>query len=955
MLVAAMPRRDCTGDETSAAEVDTIVESETAGLEVDDDEGGLCPGARLGRYVVLEEIGAGGMGLVFSAHDPELDRKVALKLLQPRLRERKRKRTRSRLLEEAQALAKLAHPNVITVYDVGTLGDRVFVAMELVEGDTLAAWLEERPRTWSEVLEVFIPAGRGLSAAHAAELVHRDFKPENVLIGRDGRVRVMDFGLARPVSARTPPLPDEPPETMKEPGSSIERQEVHDVEDPMLTQTGSIMGTPAYMAPEQHVGRPTDHRSDQYSFSIALYQGLYGERPFDERTASELARQKLDGHIEDPPAGVQVPAWVRRIVLRGLSADPQERYGSMDAMLDELIDDPRVKRRKVLTAGGTIGLIAGGVLGIYHLRDHRPDVCGDSPDVFASVWNDARKAEAEAGIEKIDGAHVSLTWQKAAATMDAYGEAWIEMHRQACEATHIRGEQSTRLLELRNDCLRERLDEIDALAGLFAEADAEIAARAAHASLSISPLSDCADSETLAAAVDPPDDGATRQAVAELRRQLARVKALDDVGKRSKAVALADASLTAARELDYGPLVAEARYRLGQVQGHKGDSEQAEDNLSESAWLGASVRHDAIAAAAASELVGVVGRTMGRHEEGLAWGRHAEAALERIGMGGARKARLFHDIGVIHDVSGEHDKGSASLEQARELYEDVPFSDLARVELLRDLGHVRLHQGRTEEAIATFEQAEQEAAQMLGTAHPEVALAIAGLARAADREDDHRTARARYHEAIAIVETALGPEAMELVPLHDQLADSCARHGAFDEAIEHEKKAYQVLVDALGDHPRVATALYGLGNTLIDAGHLDEARRRHERALTMWEKTRGQDHPDVAFALTALGQLDLDTEQVTRAVERLERALELRGGRGLDPRLLAHTQFALARALQAAGGDHPRARELATRARDTFRRAESPDPRAAAEIDAWLGSTPLAPSSGEPGQHPNAG
>jgi eukaryotic-like serine/threonine-protein kinase len=925
--------------DTAALEADTIVERPGAGSEAAADDEALTPGTRLGRYVVLEEIGAGGMGLVYSAYDPELNRKVALKLLRPRHREKKR--TRSRLLQEAQALAKLAHPNVITVYDVGTLGDRVFVAMELVEGDTLKGWLDETKRKWDEVLSVFIPAGRGLSAAHAANLIHRDFKPDNVLIGRDGRVRVMDFGLARPARTDhdTGSSLDEPAARSIDLQSSLDPLEANDVEDPMLTQTGSIMGTPAFMAPEQHLGKVTDHRSDQYSFCVALYGALYGQRPFAGTDAGSLARAKADGRVAEPPPGVRVPAWVRRIVVRGLSPNPADRYPAMDELLDALADDPRIKRRKILTAGGTIVAMLGGVLGVQYVRSQQPSVCQGSPEVFATVWDDERKAAAAAGVLAIDRDHVRSSWTVAAATIDAYGEAWAQMHREACEATHVRGEQSTRLLELRNSCLQERLDEVDALASLFADADARTATRATDAALGIAPLSSCADSEALAAAVDPPELESTKTAVADLRRDLARAKALESVGKLGEAIEIAERAFEAAGELDYPPVVAEARYRLGRAQGMKGDAEQAEENLSESNWLGSSVKHDAIAAAAASSLVHVVGRTMGRHDEGLAWARHAEAHIKRIGIGGIQEARLRHDIGVIHGAADEHANAHEALQQARDLYDKVPFTELARIELLRDVADVRLREGKVDVAIASFEQAKKATTELLGAAHPHVALAIAGLGRVADHQGDPTSARERYYEALAIVTKALGEDAMELVPLHEQLCASYARHRTWDEAIEHSTRAYRLLLDGMGDHPRVAEALHALGKLMVDAGRPDDARRQHEHALAMWEKTRGDDHPDVAYALTSLGLLDLQADAPQTAVERLERALKLRGGRGLDPRLLAQTQFALAQALHGTGGDHPRARELATKARDTLQKGKSPDPAGAAEVDAWLQQT----------------
>ncbi|MFY0533529.1 serine/threonine-protein kinase [Nannocystis pusilla] len=252
----------------------------------------LQPGARLGRYVVMSLLGAGGMGVVYAAHDPELGRPVALKLLRPHPAGPRRE-LEDRLRREAQAMARLSHPNVAAVHDVGQIGGRIFIAMELIRGQTLAAWLRAAPRARRDVLARFLLAGRGLAAAHAAGLVHRDFKPENVLVGDDGQVRVVDFGLARASG-------DEPLSITAQSGPGSEQ-----LAD--LTATGAVLGTPIYMAPEQHEGRPAEARSDQFSFCVALYTALYGQRPFAGDTVESLALAVRDGRLSPRPAAHACP------------------------------------------------------------------------------------------------------------------------------------------------------------------------------------------------------------------------------------------------------------------------------------------------------------------------------------------------------------------------------------------------------------------------------------------------------------------------------------------------------------------------------------------------------------------------------------------------------------------------------------------------------------------------
>lgn len=264
----------------------------------------LGPGHRVGRYEIERELGRGGMGVVYQARDVTLDRRVALKLLHARRDEA----AQARLLREAQVMAKLAHPNVVPVFELGELRGDVFLVMELVAGTTLDAWLKASKHSQREILARFVEAGRGLAAAHAAGVVHRDFKPANVLVGADGRVRVTDFGLSRPGPAvALPPL-----------GS------------PLVTREGTVIGTLAYMAPEQLDGSAATEASDQFAFCMALAEALSGVRPFDGANWSTLAVS----HSGRPALKSAIPARLRSVLRRGLEKDPSRRYASMTALLN---------------------------------------------------------------------------------------------------------------------------------------------------------------------------------------------------------------------------------------------------------------------------------------------------------------------------------------------------------------------------------------------------------------------------------------------------------------------------------------------------------------------------------------------------------------------------------------------------------------------------------------------
>lgn|GEM_PF-703237 len=302
---------------------------------------------KVGRYEILSPIGAGGMGVVYAAHDPQLDRRVALKMLRPSgLPGVSPQQLRDRILREGRAMALLSHPNVLAVHDVGEFQDQVFVAMELVEGGSVTSWLRGRSRSWKEVLDVFLAAGRGLSAAHAKGLVHRDFKPDNILFGSDGRVRVTDFGVAQLTA-----FPGSEPLTAGTPEAG----------SPTVSLCSSaLVGSPAYMAPEQMRGEQADVRADLFSFCVSLYEALYGERPFAGETVADLQRAVSESEVRPPPGGSRVPAWIRRALLRGLRAEPGERPQRMEALLASL-SRPR-HRWPPLAVGPTLALLAGIVV-----------------------------------------------------------------------------------------------------------------------------------------------------------------------------------------------------------------------------------------------------------------------------------------------------------------------------------------------------------------------------------------------------------------------------------------------------------------------------------------------------------------------------------------------------------------------------------------------------------------
>ncbi|MCE9580336.1 MAG: serine/threonine protein kinase, partial [Deltaproteobacteria bacterium] len=360
----------------------------------------MGPGGMIGRYLLLEPLGKGGMGLVYKAYDPHLDRKLAIKLL--RDHQRQDAHRRDRLLREAQALAQLSHPNVIAVHDVGVHEGTVFMAMELVDGETLRAWLASAPRSPAEILRVMIAVGVGLAAAHRAGLIHRDIKPSNIMVGADGRVRVLDFGLARhgdetplgpaPGPETTPPADD--PALADTPGDSVRSLRL--LESP-LTELGQVVGTPRYMAPEQHAGDAVDARADQFSFCVCLYEALCGGLPYTATHAAERRAQIASGARAQAAREAALRPRLRDAIVRGLAVRPEDRWPSMEALLDELRREPQARRaRLVIAIAATVGAGAIAAIALWPAAPAPPPVCGDAAARVADVWSPARRPQLAA-------------------------------------------------------------------------------------------------------------------------------------------------------------------------------------------------------------------------------------------------------------------------------------------------------------------------------------------------------------------------------------------------------------------------------------------------------------------------------------------------------------------------------------------------------------------------------
>ncbi|MEE9385210.1 MAG: serine/threonine-protein kinase [Nannocystaceae bacterium] len=668
-------------------------------------------GESLGRYVVLGLLGKGGMGMVYAAYDPELDRKVALKLLisgdspLPVDTGSDTSCQRVRLIREAQALAKLSHPNVISVYDTGTVDGRVFMAMEYVEGVTLREWGAETHRNWREVLAMYDKAGEGLAAAHAAGLTHRDFKPGNVMVGESGGVYVLDFGLVhdRPAAPTQPwppacdgdlTIPDPPtlPDgglgpanaamentadvTVAHPGANagpppsvtgLSGRSGHSSE---LTEFGSAMGTPAYMPPEQYEGTATHARSDQFSFCVALYESLYGERPFKGPSFDDLHRATLRGVIADPEDTCGVPNWVRSIVLKGLATDPTQRHANMPELLERLRRDPVQRRRQVAATLLGLGVLVTGVWAYLASQAAPPTVCGRGKDQVAQVWNQGAEQEGRVAFIATGLAYAASAHAGASEILAQYADDWSVMHRQTCEATRVWGEQSEALLDRRMSCLRRRIDALRGLVSVFRQADPGTVTRATNTAMSLPDLSGCEDTEALLARIALPEAAEARERVTQLQARHAELTQLVNSVQLDDARPKVHELIQDAEEVRYRPILAEAHGLLAILESMAGDTKLAIPASRTAMYIAEAVGSYEVAAHASLNLMWNDVYMSRNFDKAADYQSHSEALLERAGEPPLLVARMYRVQAAVLEPQGRSDEREVFARKELEIYRE---------------------------------------------------------------------------------------------------------------------------------------------------------------------------------------------------------------------------------------------------------------------------------------------
>lgn len=876
-------RRDSTGAEAASTVVVSVTDpgSRSAAAAPDPFDSGDADR----RYEIIEEVGQGGMGIVYAAQDRVLGRRVALKLLRLDVGGRENETmARARMLKEAQALARLNHPNVVTVHDAGVLpSGAVFVAMELVTGTTLRRWLET-DRDWRVTIATFVAAGRGLQAAHAKGIVHRDFKLENVLIDVSGHVLVTDFGLARAFG--------EPGEDER---ASAARLTVRGAAtDLSITRSGWVMGTPGYMAPEQHTGAPNDARTDQFAFCVALCEALYGKRPFEGSSPEVLANNVVAGHITQPsPKPGGPPLRVFEILRKGLQPAVEERYSTMEELLErlqEVMAPPRWPRWLV----GTV--VLGAAAGLAWSALDRRTPCRDLDVPAIRVWNDEVETRIGAAFAEI-GPAGHEAWMRVEPELDAWVRAWSAARADACEATRVRGEQSDRLLELRMRCLDDRLHSLETYLEILGAADDVIVAHAVVSARSLVAVEDCSDVDRLESAVPIPEQGELAEAVEALRGELRRVRATSDTGRYEDALAMAKIAVERAEGLGFEPLVAEAKVELGLLLATDAQSEPAEDALDEAMTRALACGHDRVLARAAVGLLQVVAHQPERDGEATRVAALADAALQRSGNPLELRSRWLQAQGQRAKEAARWEEAETHLRALLELHRAEPAMGTGLVLGLNEMGDLRRRRGEHEEAVALFEEALGGRRELLGHHHPDVARDLNNLALALEGMGRADEALARLEEALTALRTGYSGEHPDVARVHNNVGMVLSSMGRLDEAIEHLHEALRIKRERLGEGaPALGSTLANLAVLELRRGALTDATERFEEALDAYIRGVGEDHPIVVRIRGSLALLWLARGDEDRALAEIETALATKAGTDpteSDARALAWAQVEL--------------------------------------------------------------
>jgi tRNA A-37 threonylcarbamoyl transferase component Bud32/tetratricopeptide (TPR) repeat protein len=759
----------------------------------------ITRGDAIGRYIAVQPIGRGANGIVWSAYDSDLDRKVAIKLLAQPIDERGDRR--QQLLAEAQAMAKIHHPNVVAVYDVGTHAGHLYIAMEFVEGTTLGRWCKDTTRTQAEILDAYTAAARGLADAHRAGVVHRDFKPDNVLVDRDDRVRVADFGLAAPT-----PTGDAGRRRPKEHAAS---------------------GTPAYMSPEHHAGT-VNAQSDQFSFCVALCEALTSRRPFVGATLAELAAATVGGAL-DPGVVRRLPSRVRGVVLRGLSSMPADRHASMDALALELERARRPRWPWMLAAVGAVAIL-GGAWAVFEPAASVGD-CVRGADRIAAVWTKTQRSQIRVARGEYTEAYAASVAEHLGSELDAYAKRWADLHDRTCAADHgVPASDATAVT--RRACVEDRFASFTGAAGLVTTREIDV--DATYRLLEVLPdPAECERVDVVAWEPVPADPELAAQ-VASIRDRLRDVKLRHAAGEVTTAVDDANAIVAAAREAAYPHLVATALVELASFDDDAGHTDDARRHLDEAMELALAAGHDWLAATVAIERIEFVAHNPSHDRGDEISERLARAMIERSGASDRLAARFQTALGGLAFTRTDFLSALEHHEAALATYLRTPEPSE------RAIGFAHLHcavalaqLNRPEEAFARAAQARRMVEAVGGPGDRDLVNTMQLFAVIEASLGRTTAAIARFEEALAGAQALYGPRSRLVSTITFNMTLVQSSRGLVAQAresLERSRQAWPVVGDLYADGE------FELAEHTIDyyAGDAAAALAHIDRALALW-------------------------------------------------------------------------------------------------------------------------
>jgi serine/threonine protein kinase/tetratricopeptide (TPR) repeat protein len=820
------------------------------------ESGSFPVGATFGRYVMLEKLGSGGMGEVYAAYDPKLDRRVALKLLLSRSPEHE-----ARLLREAHAMARLSHTNVVAIFDTGVHEGRLYLSMEVVQGRTLRQWHTATSPAWREIVGVYAEAGRGLAAAHRAGLVHRDFKPSNVLVSSNGDVKVTDFGLARSVREAAAD------------GGAESSGGASDCSGPIrvddtVTRAGAIVGTLPYMAPEQRDGSSVDARADQFAFCVALFEALYGVRPFDGDTEGQHMEDIVREASRGGTRAARVPAHVRRALLRGLRAAPDDRFVSMDALLSALTQDPTRRRWAWSAAALATIAFAAGLGWVRHAsQEQRSALCTGSQSQVDEVWNDQVRERMGRSLLATGAPYAADTWTRVSSEIDRYMGQWAAMHRQTCESTRLRGEQTEAVMTLRMACLDQRRSEVGALTRVLADSDGDVARNAVQATMALTPVDVCGHVSALTTAAPEPTDQAARAALAEIRAGLADVKGQFDAGRFHAAHDRLVPLLVRAREVGYQPALAEALLLSASVESVVGTRQ---DSLEQArlAAIAAELGQDDARKAAAEIALARWTREAASRRETRGWLDLADAALRRAHDDGTLRTEW---LAVSARLSDSPEDGLRLSREGLELAGRIGANADRRRRLQRTAAGYEAELGHFDEARALLDAADRTVVEGFGPDHPLRLGVLVSRSYVAGAAKDMAGALAYAEQAVSFAER-VGGDPTEVVTAYLNACDALRQLGRAVEAVGDCSRGLELGLRDLGPRSSyVAMVEVDLGQALLTLHRDEEATQHLEKARAIFEATGGAP-AGYCESLVALGHARVRAHALDGARDALARA-----------------------------------------------------------------------------------